>query len=176
MAHVCVLRLGHRTGRDQRITTHVFLAARALGADEGVLCGDEDESVLSGIRKVAAVWGGKFEIHYEPNWRKFVLARKKEGWKIAHLTMYGEDFARGAKELAGENTVVIVGAGKVPREAYELADKNLAVLNQPHSEISALALFLDRFFGGKVAAGRTEGKIKIIPNKCGKTVVHVDSD
>lgn len=176
MGHLCVLRLGHRTGRDQRITTHVFLAARALGADEGVLCGDEDESVLSGIRKVASVWGGKFEIHYEANWRKFVVARKKEGWKVAHLTMYGEDFAQGAKKLRGGNLIVIVGAGKVPREAYELADENLAVLNQPHSEISALALFLDRYFGGKEAVGRVGGKIKIIPNKCGKTVVRVDSD
>lgn len=176
MAHVCVLRLGHRTGRDRRITTHVFLAARALGADEGVLCGDEDESVLAGIRKVASVWGGEFVIRYEQNWRRFVLARKKAGWKIAHLTMYGEDFAQGAKRLKGENLIVIVGAGKVPREAYELADENLAVLNQPHSEISALALFLDRFFGGKAAMRAAEGKIKIIPNKCGKTVVRVGSD
>jgi len=37
MAKLCVLRLGHRMGRDQRITTHVFLVARAMGAAEGVL-------------------------------------------------------------------------------------------------------------------------------------------
>ena len=176
MAHVCVLRLGHRTGRDQRITTHVFLAARALGADEGVLCGDEDESVLSGIKKVSSVWGGKFEIRYVKDWKKFLRERKKAGWKVAHLTMYGEDFAKGARRLSKEDTVVIVGAGKVPREAYELADENLAVLNQPHSEISALALFLDRFFDGKEAEKRIEGRIKVLPNKCGKTVIRVDSD
>ena len=29
MAEICVLRLGHRRQRDQRITTHVFLVARA---------------------------------------------------------------------------------------------------------------------------------------------------
>jgi len=28
---ISVLRIGHRIARDKRITTHVFLAARALG-------------------------------------------------------------------------------------------------------------------------------------------------
>jgi tRNA (cytidine56-2'-O)-methyltransferase len=31
---VKVLRLGHRKKRDVRLTTHICLAARALGADE----------------------------------------------------------------------------------------------------------------------------------------------
>ncbi len=31
-ADVSVLRLGHRAGRDPRLTTHVALAARAFGA------------------------------------------------------------------------------------------------------------------------------------------------
>jgi len=72
MGKICVLRLGHRTGRDQRITTHVFLASRALGATEGVLCGDQDESVLAGVKRVAELWGGAFGIKYEGNWRRFV--------------------------------------------------------------------------------------------------------
>ena len=38
----------------------------------------------------------------------------------------------------------MVGAEKVPREIYELADYNVAVGSQPHSEISALAIVLDR--------------------------------
>ena len=59
MGKVCVLRIGHRQGRDQRITTHVFLVARAFGADEGVLCGDRDDSVLNGIAKVSSLWGGR---------------------------------------------------------------------------------------------------------------------
>jgi len=176
MAKICVLRLGHRTGRDQRITTHVFLAARALGATEGVLCGDQDESVIRGIGKVSDVWGGNFEVRYEANWKKFVSERKKDGWKIVHLTMYGEDFEAGAKKLFGEDLIVIIGAGKVPREAYDLADRNLAVLNQPHSEISALALFLDRVVDRKGITKQAGGKMKILPNKCGKSVVRVGND
>jgi tRNA (cytidine56-2'-O)-methyltransferase len=171
MGKICVLRLGHRSSRDQRITTHVFLAARALGADEGVLCGDKDESVISGVRKVCALWGGGFEINYEQDWQKFLAGRKSRGWKIAHLTMYGEDFEKAAKRLSKENVVVVVGAGKVPRETYELADFNLAVANQPHSEVSALALFLDRVCGGREFHRKLRGKLTIIPNKCGKNVV-----
>jgi len=37
---VAVLRLGHRPGRDERMTTHVGLTARALGADRVVLAGE----------------------------------------------------------------------------------------------------------------------------------------
>mgnify|MGYP000624387395 CR=1 FL=1 len=36
---VTVLRLGHRPGRDERMTTHVGLTARALGADRVILTG-----------------------------------------------------------------------------------------------------------------------------------------
>jgi len=173
---ICVLRLGHRTRRDQRITTHVFLSARALGATEGVLCGDQDESVISGLKKVCDVWGGAFQVKYEQSWKKFLAARKRQGWKIAHLTMYGEDFEGVAPKLAGQDVVVVVGAGKVPTELYHLSDYNLAVLNQPHSEISALALFLDRIYGGKETGVELQGKMKIMPNKCGKSVVRVRND
>ena len=38
-----VLRLGYRKGRDPRITTHLALVARAMGADGFLLSGDEDK-------------------------------------------------------------------------------------------------------------------------------------
>lgn len=171
MLKICVLRLGHRRLRDQRITTHVFLAGRALGAAEGVLSGEEDQSVLDGLARVSDLWGGKFAMRYEKDWVGFLKERKTAGWKVAHLTMYGEDFEEGARKVGNVKLVVIVGAGKVPREAYELADYNLAVLNQPHSEISALALFLDRLQGGKETRRKFAGKVRISPCKCGKVVV-----
>ena len=172
MAKICVLRLGHRIGRDQRVTTHVFLAARALGASEGVLCGDEDAPVAEGVARVSGLWGGKFPVRQEKDWKRFLQERKKAGWKVAHLTMYGTDFQAGARKLASskKNVVVMVGAGKVPTEAYELADFNLAVGNQPHSEVAALALFLDRFFSGKELGKNFKGKLRIVPNARGKTI------
>src|SRR3989344_2654707 len=124
MAKLCVLRLGHRVGRDQRITTHVFLVARALGATEGVLCGDEDASVVERIARVCSLWGGKFAVRQEKDWKKVLKGREKAGWEIAHLAMYGTDFEKGAKKLASlkKNVVVVVGAGKVPTEMYQMAD------------------------------------------------------
>jgi tRNA (cytidine56-2'-O)-methyltransferase len=149
--------------------------ARAFGADEGVLCGDEDASVLQGIARVSELWGGKFNVVYENDWKRFVGGRKRDGWKVAHLTMYGEDFAVGARKLRAsrKNLLVLVGAGKVPREAYGLADFNLAVGNQPHSEVAALGMFLDRFFSGKELVKKFGGKLKIKPDRCGKVVVRV---
>ena len=173
MGKICVLRLGHRTGRDQRITTHVFLVARALGASEGVLCGDEDRSVIDGIARVGSLWGGSFSVRYEGNWKRFLMERKSEGYCVAHLTMYGEDFSGVAKKMKGRDCVVIVGAGKVPREAYTLADYNASVTGQPHSEVAALALFLDRCQEGKEMRLKFNGKLKIVPCACGKVVERV---
>ena len=48
-----------------------------------------------------------------------------------------------------EDIMIIVGASKVPFEVYERADFNVSVGNQPHSEIAALAIFLDRYTEGK---------------------------
>jgi tRNA (cytidine56-2'-O)-methyltransferase len=176
MAQICVLRLGHRRLRDQRITTHVFLVARALGASEGVLSGEEDGSVLGGIARVSSLWGGGFSVRYEKDWKKFLGERKRAGWKVAHLTMYGLDFEPAARRMARGKCVVIVGAGKVPREVYGLADVNLSVTNQPHSEVAALALFLDRCFGGREIGKRFGGRLRVVPNACGKVVLRGESD
>lgn len=176
MAQICVLRLGHRRLRDQRITTHVFLVARALGASEGVLSGEEDDSVVKGIARVSGLWGGSFSVRYEKDWKGFVKERKRQGWKVAHLTMYGLDFEPAARKFGRGNCVVVVGAGKVPREAYGLADANLSVTTQPHSEVAALALFLDRCFGGREIGTVFGGRLRVVPNACGKVVLRGKSD
>jgi tRNA (cytidine56-2'-O)-methyltransferase len=67
--------------------------------------------------------------------------------------------------------LLVVGAEKVPRDAYDLADWNVSVGNQPHSEIAALAVFLDRLTGGGNLYAETGGRITIVPNPRGKTVV-----
>ena len=42
---VWVLRLGHRPFRDQRLTTHVALTARAFGAEGMILADRRDEAL-----------------------------------------------------------------------------------------------------------------------------------
>ena len=44
-----ILRLGYRKGRDPRITTHLALVSRALGADNFILAGDEDNDMFENI-------------------------------------------------------------------------------------------------------------------------------
>lgn len=168
---VSVLRIGHRLVRDDRVTTHTALVARAFGADRIYMTGI-DQSVSDTVAGVAKRWGGEFEVQVIQDWKALAKAWKKEGGKVAHLTMYGINIDDAAERLRKESSVlVIIGAEKVPREAYELADYNIAVGNQPHSEIAALAIFLDRMFKGKqLKKEPAGGRFKIVPAERGKQV------
>jgi len=169
---ISVLRIGHRLVRDDRVTTHSALVARAFGADRIYMTGI-DQSVSDTVTSVAKRWGGQeFEVEVISDWKALARSWKKEGGKIAHLTMYGVNIDDAVEGMRKESKIlVIIGAEKVPKEAYELADYNIAVGNQPHSEIAALAIFLDRMFDGrqfrKEFAG---GKLRIVPTEKGKQV------
>ena len=56
-----VLRLGYRKGRDPRITTHLALVSRALGATNFMLAGDEDADLFENIEIIILMsfFGGK---------------------------------------------------------------------------------------------------------------------
>ena len=168
---VSVLRIGHRLVRDDRVTTHAALVARAFGADRIYMTGI-DESVTKTVSSVAKRWGGKFEVIVIEDWKALARAWKKDGGKVAHLTMYGINIDRAVAKMRKEgNVLVIIGAEKVPREAYDIADFNIAIGNQPHSEIAALAIFLDRMFVGRqLKKDHADGQLKIIPSKKGKKV------
>lgn len=169
MTMLAVLRLGHRVGRDVRITTHICLAARALGADKVFLSGEKDEVVIKSIDGVVKRWGGKFEVEYRKDWRAVM-----KGWegKTVHLTMYGEPLNNRIGVLRKEeDLLVIVGAEKVPSEVYKNADFNISVSGQPHSEVAALAVFFDRLFEGKeLEKGFPGAKLRVIPQEHGKLI------
>ncbi len=163
---VHVLRLGHRPGRDKRISTHVSLTARAMGAS-GITFSTSDENLFKSVRGVVERFGGNFSIDQLDGWRTFA---KKWPGKVVHLTMYGEPLSVLQGEMPwDEEPLVIVGAEKVPRETYDIADYNVAVGNQPHSEVAALALFLDRYHGGEWERKDFDGANEILPRKSGKT-------
>ncbi len=175
---VVVLRLGHRLGRDKRISTHVGLVARAFGASGIIYAGEVEESVLRTLKKVVDAWGGPFFVETAPSYREVMKKWKEDGGLVVHLTMYGENI-EGSDVLerirsSGKDLLVVVGAEKVPADVYELADFNVAIGNQPHSEVSALAVFLDRLFKGAELLKEFEGaKLKIIPSPRGKRVVRL---
>ncbi|HEX58837.1 MAG TPA: tRNA (cytidine(56)-2'-O)-methyltransferase [Methanomicrobia archaeon] len=169
------MRLGHRPERDKRITTHVGLVARAFGAS-GMLLASEDVKIKKSLAEVTERWGGSFYVRICENWRAELRRWKSEGGKICHLTMYGINLPEVIEEIRREarrsKLMVVVGAEKVPFEVYELADWNVAVGNQPHSEVAALAVFLDWLFEGKELYKKFEGgELEIIPSARGKKVV-----
>lgn len=168
-----VLRLGHRPERDKRVTTHVCLTARALGA-KAVRIAEKDEALVKGVRSVAARFGGDFRIEDGAGWKGPLKAWKEAGGQVVHLTMYGEPLSRAVPPILARGTpvLVVVGAEKVPGDLYELADSNVAVGNQPHSEVAALALLLDRLRGGEWEGDEFPGaRLKVLPTAHGKRVV-----
>jgi len=165
---IAVLRLGHRVERDKRITTHVALVARAFGADK-IYVDTKDDSLERSIEDVTNRFGGDFEIETGVNWRKLV---KSWDGKIVHLTMYGLPLHEVIDDIRKEkNILVVVGSEKVPAEIYQIADYNVSISNQPHSEVSALAIFLDRCLRGKWRRMKFRGIIEIIPSERKKKVV-----
>lgn len=164
-----ILRIGHRPERDQRVTTHVGLTARALGA-RGMYLAASDKGVVESIEDVAERWGGEFFCQDNVKWRSCIKEWKANGGVVVHLTMYGLNLPDVIGEIRPHKKVlIIVGAEKVPGDIYGLADFNVAVTSQPHSEISSLALFLDHLAQGKDLALEFPGaQIKIIPSKAGK--------
>lgn len=167
-----VLRLGHRPQRDKRITTHVCLTARALGA-RAVRIAEEDASVAASVADVARRFGGDFQVTHGTGWKGVARDWKGAGGQIVHLTMYGRPLREAVPDILarGQDILVVVGAEKVPGDLYHLADENVAVGNQPHSEVAALALLLDRLRGGAWETDTFEGaEIEVVPTAHGKQV------
>jgi len=168
------LRIGHRPERDKRITTHVGLVARAFGAEEMLLSG-RDSHVEESLADVAERWGGSFRITPNVSWKGETVRWKEAGGRVVHLTMYGSNLPHVIDEISScgcQDLLVVVGAEKVPAEMYQLADWNVAVGNQPHSEVAALAIFLDRLFDGRELLDEFEGGLKIVPSPRGKQVLY----
>jgi tRNA (cytidine56-2'-O)-methyltransferase len=169
---VCVLRLGHRPGRDDRMTTHVGLTARALGADRAIISGDASSAVET-VEDITRRFGGPFEIEQTDGFR--AILSDFQG-AIVHLTMYGERMQDVGSTIRARHTqvplLVVVGAEKVPFDVYDAADFNVAVTNQPHSEVAGLAVFLDRLFEGAELDRQWEAADRaIVPKATGKKVI-----
>jgi tRNA (cytidine56-2'-O)-methyltransferase len=165
---ITVLRIGHRIGRDKRITTHVALVARAFGADK-ILIDKADKKIEGNIRSTNARFGGNFEIKTGIDKKKIL---KEHKGVIVHLTMYGEQIEKSLKKFdKKKDLLIVVGAEKVPPYVYEIADLNVSIGNQPHSEVAALAIFLDRYNEGLWQSKKFYGKLEILPSNRGKKVI-----
>ena len=88
---ISILRIGHRIFRDKRITTHVALVARALGAEK-IFIDQKDTKIEANIKSICYRFGGNFQIITGVDRKKLL-----KNWKgsIVHLTMYGENLEKG---------------------------------------------------------------------------------
>ena len=171
---IVIIRYGHREVRDYRVTGHCGLVSRAFGAKKMVVCGEKDDSIVNTITGVNKTWGKGMDVEFTDSWKSAVTKLQKKGFTIVHLTMYGlpvqevEEILHEKKKIA-----VIIGSQKVEREVYNTADFNVAVTAQPHSEIAALAVFLDRVQkGSELSLDFKNPKCQIIPQENGKKVIN----
>jgi len=159
------------------VNTHLCLTARAFGAGTLYLTG-KDAVLEESVRKVARNFGGTFEIIVDKGWRRVI--QEFDGVRV-HLTMYGDNVNSRIEDIQMkfhglERLLVVVGGEKVPKEVYDMVDFNIAVGNQPHSEIAALAVFLDRLLAGTELERAFDGKIHIEPYRDGRKQVLTRED
>lgn len=175
---ITVLRLGHRIDRDKRITSHLGLTARAFGASSIVLAGDKDPSAFETWQSVTNRFGGNFKWRYEErpiHWLRKIS--KNNEVIIVHLTMYGKNWRDSNKEIEhNKPLIVVVGGTKVPAEVFDISDYNISVGNQPHSEVAALAVYLENIIGPIDENDHfTGGELTIIPSKNQKIIKNFDN-
>jgi tRNA (cytidine56-2'-O)-methyltransferase len=125
-----VVRIGQRVVRDDRVTTHVALVSRGFGAEK-IYMTEVNPEIKDTLDKINKTWGGNFEVEFIDKWKTVVKQKKDEGFKIVHLSMYGESINDVQESIGAEkNLLIVVGAEKVPREIYEMADYNVGVGRQ----------------------------------------------
>ncbi len=175
---ITVLKLDHRPERDKRLTTHVGLTARAFGATEFWISGLKDPNIPETIQQVSAQWGNQgFKVITGIKWRTQIRKWKEEGGEVIHLTMYGlhVDEVLSHIRTSQRPKLIVVGGPKVPIEVFNLADYNVAIGHQPHSEVAALSIFLDRFFEGQMLHQKfPDATLEIKPTSHGKRVTNSD--
>jgi tRNA (cytidine56-2'-O)-methyltransferase len=157
------------------------LTARAFGCSGFILADTEDKSLKEQVEKVTAQWGGSFEFEMGVPWRAALARWKKNRGIVVHLTMYGLNVAKTnvVQQIRsmGRNILIVVGSQKVPAEFFsqEFSDYNVAVGGQPHSEVAALAVFLDRLFEGRELLKEFEdARIEVLHSDREKRVVRKD--
>ena len=177
---VTVFKIGHRISRDKRITTHLALVSRAFGANKIIIAGEKDDKILISVTKVVSEWGGDFTIKFIPHdsWKEYIDRWKDQQQLIIHLTMYGANLGhfQHSKEFIQlksspsmlNKTVVIVGGTKVPGKVFRQADWNIAITNQPHSEVGSLAVFLNHLITNSLELSFSNSIREIQPSLKGK--------
>ena len=168
LPRVSVLRIGHRAGRDPRLTTHLALTARAFGAEQMFLH-PPDPALAERLLTVSRGWGGHFRVVGADDWKAVV---RTFGGTVVHLSMYGLPLEKTLPRIQRASEVLlVVGGAKVPADLYRRADLNVGVGHQPHSEVAAVAVVLSRLLGVPGPGGWPGARRVVVPQSRGKKVV-----
>ncbi|TRM80073.1 tRNA methyltransferase [Sulfolobus sp. F3] len=129
------------------------------------------------MQKVLDTWGGSsyFIIKEVNSGKEVVKDWKSKGYgSVVHLTMYGINLINFDINELKFPLLIVVGSEKVEGWYYHNSHYNIAVGNQPHSEVSALAIFLDRIYKGReLYMEFRDAKLKILPQRAGKKVTKI---
>ncbi len=98
--------------------------------------------------------------------------------QIVHLTMYGESWRRSLSSIESNRPlVIVVGGTKVPGEVFRLANYNISIGNQPHSEVAALGVFLESLIGEIDESKHFQGgEIQVVPSLDRKKVMSLEEE
>jgi len=128
-----------------------------------------DNRLAATVASVTHRWGGEFAVVPVDDWKS--LVRSFPG-AVVHLTMYGLPLAKTLPKLARHSRILlVVGGAKVPPELYWAARYNVAVGHQPHSEVAAVAVTLERLLGLPEPVRPGAAPQRIVPTARGKRVV-----
>ena len=167
-----ILRLSHRIHRDIRISSHISLTCRAFNCNKMFYSGQKDSSLENTLTEINKKFGSNFKVEYTKNPEKLIEEKKKDNYKIIHLTMYGIPVKNKINDIRkNKNILIIIGSEHVPGVYYKISDFNISITNQPISELSALTIFLHEYFQGKqLETEFKNAKLKIIPSEKGKKI------
>jgi tRNA (cytidine56-2'-O)-methyltransferase len=142
---------------------------------EGMYLASKDKGVVQSILDVDERFGSSmFFVTDDVSWKTCIKEWKAQGGIVVHLTMFGLNLPDLGSQISKhpEKILIVIGAEKVPGEVYELADYNLAISNQPHSEISSLAIFLYYLYGDEgLTREFPKAQMRVVPCVKGKLVV-----
>ena len=92
--------------------------------------------------------------------------------------MYGKNIPDIETNLVNisqtQDIIIIIGSEKIPPELISLSDVNVAISNQPHSEVSALAISLSRINENYLSKD-FDGPLKVIPTSDHREMVNTDN-
>lgn len=165
---ISVLVVGKCT---REVMTDICMTSRAFGASKISFTCNEDRKVANAVGKISDAWGGKFAISFNADYKK--MMSNSPNYKKIFLTQYGLPVQKVNHSLRTyKNIMVIVSlTDALAQRLIDAADFNVSITTQPHSSVSAIAVFLHTYFNGRENAMQFENaKMKVIPMERG---IHV---